>query len=169
MGLSQPSFDLQLVVDRLPPVSSFLRVERLRANAASAQQNKPSSESSPSYLPGTPRARVSAAAGAHVGPDAPAAVETLLLAVSWRTHQSIRERPHGSALANSADTHGSGRASPATRGRSGRRWPRRTRLRSDTSADSWLGDENRTKGQRSRRRRGHEDPLGRLHDRRGRP
>lgn len=54
-------------------------------------------------------------------------------------------RPCGRGRVDVPHTHGSDRACPASRGRSGRRWPPRTRLRLNTSAGSWLGD----RGQRS--------------------
>lgn len=40
-----------------------------------------------SYLPRTPGAHESTAAGAHVGPDAAAAIQARLFAASWRRAQ----------------------------------------------------------------------------------
>lgn len=128
------------------PVSTFLHAQHTTSSDEhvflSRQSEKTPIPSSPSYLLRAACARVSAAAGAHVGPDASAAVQTLQLTASWGKHDSrpSEGRSCGRRLANLLDTHGSDRACPASRGRSGRRWRRRTRLRLNTSADSWLRD-----------------------------
>lgn len=69
------------------PVSTFLHAQHTTSSDEhvflSRQSEKTPILSSPSYLLRAACARVSAAAGAHVGPDASAAVQTLQLTASW--------------------------------------------------------------------------------------